>query len=126
MSDVVDIRDTADQTDLEARRLDIRRRGRERHRRAKLLRRIITSTVLLMEQVGAEHARRLLAEAFDEAERIEHNQSLHFDEPDEYERAEMELTRRFDQAIEARKNFRVHVTVKDDAPKTLTAFRSEP
>lgn len=52
-----------------------------------------------------ELARGLWADAFEEAERIDHNQSL--GEPDEHEGAIDEQRRRFDKAIAARQRFHV-------------------
>jgi hypothetical protein len=52
-----------------------------------------------------ELARRSWNEAFEEAERIDHNLSL--GEPDELDRAIAELAERFDQAVEARRKFRI-------------------
>ena len=53
-------------------------------------------------------ARSLWDEAFEEAERIDHNQSLgNADDMDEWERAVIDQAERFEQAIEARKKFRV-------------------
>jgi hypothetical protein len=52
-----------------------------------------------------ELARRSWSEAFEEAERIDHNQSM--GEPDETERAIAEQAERFERAEEARAKFRV-------------------
>jgi hypothetical protein len=76
-----------------------------------LSQRIFDAALELLEwaEGNTELARGLWGQAFEEAERIDHNQSL--DEPDEWERAELELTRRFDEAAAARKKFHI---VKDD------------
>ena len=52
-----------------------------------------------------ETARQAWNEAFEEAERINHNQSM--GEPDELDRAIAEQAERFDRAEEARKKFRI-------------------
>jgi hypothetical protein len=60
-----------------------------------------------------ELARGLWGDAFEEAERIDHNQSLEdaADEPDELVRAYAEQARRFDEAEAKRQKFHV---VKED------------
>ena len=60
-----------------------------------------------------ELARTLWGEAFEEAERIDHNQSL--DDPDELEDAIIEQARRFDQAAARRKKLHVVKGGSDDA-----------
>jgi hypothetical protein len=67
-------------------------------------------TLLEWAEGNTELARGLWNDAFEEAVRIDHNQSLGGSE-DEEERAELELTRRFDEAAAARKKFH---DVKDD------------
>jgi hypothetical protein len=71
---------------------------------------VVGAAFHLIEQMegNVEGARYLWNAAFEEAERIDHNQSLGDPEDmDDWERAVVEQATRFDQAAEARKQFRV-------------------
>ncbi len=75
-----------------------------------LMRQIFDAAFTLMEQMNGdvEFARHLWNEAFEEAERIAHNQSLgDLDDLDDRERVVVEQLARFEQAIEARRKFHV-------------------
>jgi hypothetical protein len=76
-----------------------------------LIRKILDTALELLEwaEGNTELARGLWGYAFEEAERVEHNQSL--GEPDELDQAASEQIRRFDQAIAARQKFKI---VEDD------------
>jgi hypothetical protein len=76
----------------------------------KIMRQIFDAAFALIERMDGdiEGARDLWNKAFEEAERIDHNQSLgDVDDMDDWERAIVEQTNRFEQAIEARKQFHV-------------------
>jgi hypothetical protein len=71
---------------------------------------VVGAALHLIQQMGGnvEGARYLWNAAFEEAERIDHNQSL--DDPaddDDWERAVVEQATRFEQARERRQTFRV-------------------
>jgi hypothetical protein len=78
------------------------------------LRQIFDAAFALIERTDGdiEFARHLWDEAFEEAERIDHNQSLD-DDMEDWERAVVEQTARHEQAIEARKQFLVVNPDKD-------------
>lgn len=78
------------------------------------LRQIFDAAFALIEWTDGdiEFARHLWNEAFEEAERIHHNQSLG-DDMEDWECAVVEQAARFEQAIEARKQFRVVEPDKD-------------
>lgn len=67
--------------------------------------RLAEIALTIMETCDIETARRMWNEAFSEAERITHNQTL--GEPDALDHATAEQVERFDNAGEARQKFRV-------------------
>jgi hypothetical protein len=72
---------------------------------------MIDAALSLIERLGGdvELARGLWEDAFTEAERLDHNQQMEIeaDSQDDFERAVTEQSMRFDQALDARRNFRV-------------------
>jgi hypothetical protein len=78
-----------------------------------LSRRIFNTALALIQWAkgDTELARAAWGDAFEEAERIDHNQSL--GEPDELDRAVAEQTRRFEQAVAARQKF--HIVEGDES-----------
>lgn len=75
---------------------------------ARLFRKIIKTALSLIEAADGdvECARGASAEAFEDASRFAHDQTI-LGEPDELDKAVMEQVRRLDQAAEARKTFRI-------------------